>query len=73
MSILINVTRTEPQTSAIVTVSASTAYHEAIEAMRWARQRIALGETDPGEIAIASVAPVDYDDRSGVALRRQSR
>src|SRR5262245_36922491 len=44
----IDVVQSEPHTPEIVTVSASTAYHEAIEALRWARQLIASG-TDPAE------------------------
>ncbi len=59
---VIDVVRSEPHTPAMATVSASTAYHEAIEAMRWARQLISSGAAVPGEIAIASVTPVDYDD-----------
>ena len=63
----IDVARAEPHAPEIITVSASTAYHEAIEAVRWARQLIASG-TDPAEIAIASVTPADYDDHF-LALR----
>lgn len=48
-----------PQVS---TVSASTAYHEAIEAMRWARELLASGTAQAAEIAIAAVTPADYDD-----------
>lgn len=59
---IIEVVRTEPQAPEIVTVSAATAYHEAIEALRWARQLIASGEAEPSDIAIASVTPGDYDD-----------
>ena len=59
---------TEPHAPEIITVSASTAYHEAIEALRWARQLIASGTADPAEIAIASVTPADYDDHF-LALR----
>jgi len=59
---VIDVTRSAPHTPEIVTVSASTAYHEAIEALRWARQLVASGAADPAEIAIASVTPADYDD-----------
>ncbi|SEP50227.1 PD-(D/E)XK nuclease superfamily protein [Rhodospirillales bacterium URHD0017] len=64
----IDVARAEPHTPEIITVSASTAYHEAIEAMRWARRLIASGTADPVEIAIASVTPADYDDHF-LALR----
>lgn len=65
---VIDVTRSDPHTPEIVTVSASTAYHEAIEALRWARQLIASGAADRAEIAIASVTPADYDDHF-LALR----
>jgi hypothetical protein len=65
---VIGVTRKDPHTPEIVTVTASTAYHEAIEALRWARQLIASGTADPAEIAIASVTPADYDDHF-LALR----
>jgi hypothetical protein len=58
----IDVVSAEPQTPEIVTFSASTAYHEAVEAIRWARQLVASGKADPAEIAIASVSPADYDD-----------
>lgn len=64
----IDVVRTEPQAPEILAVSASTAYHETIEAVRWARQLIASGQADPADIAIASVTPVDYDDHF-LALR----
>lgn len=65
---VIDVTRSDKHTPEIVTVSASTAYHEAIEALRWARQLVASGAADPTEIAIASVTPADYDDHF-LALR----
>jgi hypothetical protein len=65
---IIEVVRTEPQAPEIVAVSAATAYHEAIEALRWARQLIACGEAEPSDIAIASVTPGDYDDHF-LALR----
>ena len=55
----------EPQTHC---VNAATAYHEAIEAVRWARQLIASGTAKPHEIAIASAAASDYDDHL-LALR----
>ncbi len=55
--------RTTPaQAPAISSVSAATAYHEAIEAVRWARGLLASGQARPEEIAIASVHPSDYDD-----------
>ena len=65
---VIDLVRAEPEKPEIVTVSASTALHEAIEAMRWARQLVTSGEVDPAEIAIASVTPADYDDHF-LALR----
>ncbi len=64
----IEVVRTKPQTPTIHSVSASTAYHEAVEAIRWARQLIASGEAEPADIAFASVMPADYDDHF-LALR----
>ncbi len=54
--------RAAPQAPQIVAVSAATAWHEAIEAMRWARGLVASGQAVPAEIAIASVNPADYDD-----------
>jgi hypothetical protein len=51
----------------ISAVSAATAYHEAIEAMRWARSLLASG-VSPSEIAIATASPADYDDHF-LALR----
>jgi hypothetical protein len=58
----VSLIRSESQEPAITAVSASTAYHEAIEAIRWARQLIASGRAEPGDIAIASVSPAEYDD-----------
>jgi hypothetical protein len=63
----IKIIQTGPQAPTIATVSAATAYHEAIEALRWARALVASG-TEPGDIAIAAVAPADYDDHL-LALR----
>ena len=54
--------RADPLTPEIGAVSASTAYHETIEAMRWARRLLASGEAEPGDIAIAATTPADYDD-----------
>ncbi|MDP9933494.1 PD-(D/E)XK nuclease family protein [Variovorax paradoxus] len=50
------------------TISAASALHEAVEAMRWARQLVATGVARPGEIAIASTSPGDFDDHF-LALR----
>lgn len=55
------------QKPVISAVSAATAYHEAIEAMRWARSLLASG-LSPSEIAIATASPADYDDHF-LALR----
>ena len=60
--------RSPAHTPELVAVSAATALHEAIEAMRWARQLLASGTARPGEIAIASVSTADYDDHF-LALR----
>lgn len=48
-----------PQVS---TVSAASALHEAVEALRWARELIARGTARPNEIAIASTSPGEFDD-----------
>jgi hypothetical protein len=58
----IQIERAEGQSPQIMTVSASTAYQEAIDAMRWARALLASGQAQPADIAIAAVTPVDYDD-----------
>ena len=64
----IEIVRAERETPKVLCVSASTAYHEAVEALRWARQLIASGEAEPADIAFASVTPADYDDHF-LALR----
>jgi hypothetical protein len=64
----VEIVRAEPQAPKATAVSASTTYHEAIEAVRWARRLIACGEAEPADIAIASVVPADYDDHF-LALR----
>ncbi|GAB5429173.1 MAG: PD-(D/E)XK nuclease family protein [Devosia indica] len=63
----VTVTRTPMQTPEISAVSAATAYHEAIETMRWARSLLASG-VSPSEIAIATASPAEYDDHF-LALR----
>ncbi|RCK34598.1 PD-(D/E)XK nuclease family protein [Thalassospira xiamenensis] len=55
------VERASAQNPRISAVSAATAYHEAIEAMRWARSLLAAG-VPPSEIAIATASPANYDD-----------
>ena len=52
----------EPFAPQVRAVSASTTYHEAIEALRWVRTLLASGKAEPGDIAIASTMPADYDD-----------
>ena len=65
---LIEIVRTAAQTPEVSAVSAATAYHEAVEALRWARQLMASGMAEPADIAITAVAPADYDDHF-LALR----
>jgi hypothetical protein len=52
----------------LATVSAASALHEAVEAMRWVRQLVAEGTARPSEIAIASTSPGEFDDHL-LALR----
>ena len=54
--------RQPPQTPAVHAVSAATAYHESIEAIRWARNLLASGEAQPADIAIAAASTAEYDD-----------
>jgi hypothetical protein len=63
----VKVSRSSAQTPEINVVSAATAYHETIEAMRWVRSLLASG-VSPSEIAIATASPADYDDHF-LALR----
>lgn len=65
---LIKVTRTEASRPDKKIISAATAYHEAIEAVRWARELLASGNVKPSEIALVSTMPSDYDDHF-IALR----
>ena len=55
------------ETPIVQGVTAATAYHEAIEAMRWARALLASGVA-PSNIGIATASPADYDDHF-LALR----
>ena len=64
----IEIVRDKAQSPDVAAVSAATAYHEAVEAMRWARQLLASGRAEPADIAIASATPADYDDHL-LALR----
>jgi PD-(D/E)XK nuclease superfamily len=56
------VTTTPPEIPAVTTISAATTYHEAIEAIRWARNLLASGAARPEEIAIAAASAAEYDD-----------
>ena len=61
------VVQTKAEGPTVGSVSAATAYHEAIEAMRWARTLLASG-VSPSDVAIATASPADYDDHF-LALR----
>ncbi|WP_320203689.1 PD-(D/E)XK nuclease family protein [Agrobacterium rosae] len=63
----VNIVRREGEAPAVRSVSAATAYHESIEAMRWARALLASG-LSASDIAIATASPADYDDHF-LALR----
>jgi len=58
----VTVVRSEPRAATISAISAATAYHEAVEAVRWVRSLLASREAEPADIAITSVNPADYDD-----------
>ena len=64
----VEILRDESKSPEVYAVSAATAYHEAVEAMRWARALLASGRAEPAEIAIASATPGEYDDHL-LALR----
>jgi hypothetical protein len=64
----VTVNRVAVTSPAISTISAATAYHEVIEALRWVRNLIASGEAEPAEIAIAAASTGEYDDHF-LALR----
>lgn len=61
------VVRSGAEAPKVGSVSAATAYHEAVEAMRWTRALLASG-ISPSDIAIATASPSDYDDHF-LALR----
>jgi hypothetical protein len=63
----VKVVRATAECPTIGVVSAATAYHEAIEALRWVRALLASGVA-PADIAIASASPAEYDDHF-LALR----
>jgi len=64
----VSVITAAPATPTIDVVSTANAYHESVEALRWAREIIATGKAEPGEIAIAAATPAEYDDHF-LALR----
>lgn len=64
----VEIQRSSSSTPEVESISAASAYHEAIEALRWARELIASGRAKPSEIAIAAAAPAVYDDEF-MALR----
>ena len=68
---VVEVVEEEALAPEVVAVRAATAYHEAIEALRWAREVLSSGTATPAEIAIASVWPEEYDDHL-LALRRDA-
>ncbi|MER2266798.1 PD-(D/E)XK nuclease family protein [Methylobacterium oxalidis] len=61
----------EPATPTVTVVSAATALHEAVEALRWARELIATGRARPSEIGIAACRTADYDE-AFLALRAEA-
>jgi len=61
------VAQADAEAPAIQSVSAATAYHEAIETLRWVRSLLGSG-ISPADIAIATASPADYDDHF-LALR----
>ena len=50
------------ETPEIRTESCASPRHEALEALRWARELIASGRARPEEIAIAAASPEEWDD-----------
>lgn len=58
----VSITHSPRQTPAVTSVSAATTHHEAIEAVRWARNLLASGEAQPADIAIAAASTAEYDD-----------
>jgi PD-(D/E)XK nuclease superfamily protein len=50
------------QTPEIHAESCASPRHEALEALRWARQLVASGQARPEEIAIAAASPEEWDD-----------
>ena len=50
------------QAPAIRSETASTPYHEAVEALRWAKRLLDSGKAEPAEIAISAASTAEYDD-----------
>lgn len=64
----IEVDRSDARTPEQHIVSAATGYHEAVEAIRWARALMVTDGVDPADIAIAAASTAEYDDHF-LALR----
>ena len=58
----VEVRKTEPDIPKPTLFSCANPFHEAIEALRWARSLIAAGSARPEEIAIAAASPAELDD-----------
>ncbi len=58
----LEVRQTKPDVTEQVLFSCATPHHEAIEALRWARDLIATGTARPEEIGIAAASPANLDD-----------
>lgn len=58
----VEITKAEAAAPTVRAVSAATAYHEAIEAVRWARSLLVSGEATPADIALAAASTAEYDD-----------
>jgi hypothetical protein len=58
----ISVVDAPPQNPTIRRESCASPRHEALEALRWARELIASEQAQPHEIAIAAAAPEEWDD-----------
>jgi hypothetical protein len=64
----ITIERSPPLSPRMTGITAATALHEVIEAIRWARELIATGRARPSDLAIAAASTADYDDHF-LALR----
>jgi hypothetical protein len=52
----------DPLQPTLEAVSCATPKHEALEALRWARELLSTGRVSPGEIAIAAATVDEWDD-----------